>query len=156
MPLHHIDTASDVSITWTIAAPPTRVWQCLTDPALLREWLGTLAEGAVAPDSGFVVDHGDGYLCRSTVRSCAAPRELAFTWHFPDEPPSRVSIRLEETPDCSVLRLAHEDLVDLATSYRIGWCTHLTYLEAAALGTPLPWETFWSLHGTLAALDRAG
>jgi hypothetical protein len=44
-------------------------------------------------------------------------------------------------------------LADLTPSYRDGWCAHLSYLEAAALGTPLPASMFWQLHGTIAQLN---
>lgn len=133
--------------------PRARVWQCLTDADLLGQWLGELVSGAVAAEPEFVVNHGDGYCCRSTVVACAEPRRLDFTWHFPDEPTSQVGLELEESVGITDLRLSHIGLGDLAASYRDGWCVHLSYLEAAALGTPLPPSMFWRLHGTMAQLS---
>ena len=62
-------------------------------------------------------------------------------------------MELEESGGITDLRLSHSGLGDLAGSYRDGWCVHLSYLEAAALGTPLPSSMFWRLHGTMAQLN---
>ena len=153
VPLVHIDESVNVSLTWRMDVPRERVWHCLTNVDLLGQWLGKLVNGAVAAESEFVVDHGDDYCCRSTVVAYAEPRRLDFTWHFPDEPTSKVGLELEETAGKTDLRLSHSGLGDLAQSYRDGWCVHLTYLEAAALGTPLPPSMFWRLHGTMAQLN---
>ena len=61
----------------------------------------------------------------------------------------------QESGGITDLRLSHSGLGDLAGSYRYGWCVHLSYLEAAALGTPLPSSMFWRLHGTMAQLTCA-
>ncbi|SDL40471.1 SRPBCC family protein [Tessaracoccus oleiagri] len=151
MPLISIHEG-EIKLDWRIDAPRARVWQCITDPDLLSQWLGVLVEGIIAPGSTFVVDHGDEYCCRSVVESYAEPNKLGFTWHFADEPPSRVGLGLEEAEGATELRLSHRALGDLAESYVDGWCTHLSYLEAAALGTPLPASMFWRLHGTIAQL----
>lgn len=153
VPLIQIDESVDVSLTWRIEVPRARVWQCMTDADLLGQWLGQLVCGVVGAESNFVVNHGDDYLCRSTVVTCAEPSRLAFTWHFPDEPASKVGMELEESDGITDLRLGHSGLGDLAASYRDGWCVHLSYLEAAALGTPLPPSMFWRLHGTMAHLN---
>ena len=154
MPLTHIDEAVDVTLTWHMQASTARLWQCLTDAHLLNQWLGRLVGGAVRTGSDFVVDHGDGYLCSSRVIEYVEGKRLDFTWQFPDEPPSRVALELDESDGMSVLRLRHSELGDLADSYRVGWCVHLAYLEAASLGTPLPPSMFWPIHGTMAQLSR--
>jgi hypothetical protein len=107
----------------------------------------------VRAGADFAVDHGDGYACRSTVVAWDEPSTLDFTWHFPDEPASKVSVELEESSGLTDLRLSHSDLAGLTESYRDGWCVHLSYLEAAALGTPLPPSMFWRLHGTVTQLN---
>jgi uncharacterized protein YndB with AHSA1/START domain len=153
VPLVQIAESVDVSLNWRIEVPRTRVWECITHADLLSQWLGELVSGAVGAESNFVVNHGDDYCCRSTVVACAEPSRLDFTWHFPDEPPSKVALELEESGGITDLRLSHCALGGLAGSYRDGWCVHLTYLEAAALGTPLPPSMFWRLHGTVAQLN---
>jgi uncharacterized protein YndB with AHSA1/START domain len=153
VPLLQIDESSYLSLNWRIEAPKTRVWECITDADLLSQWLGELVSGAVGVESSFVVNHGGGYCCRSTVLAWVEPCRLDFTWQFPDEPPSKVALELKEQGGITDLRLSHTALGDLAESYRDGWCVHLSYLEAAALGTPLPASMFWRLHSTVAQLN---
>lgn len=50
VPLLDIDEATDVSLTWRIDVPRTRVWRCLTRADLLSQWLGELVSGAVGAD----------------------------------------------------------------------------------------------------------
>jgi len=154
VPLLQIEESVNVSLTWRIDAPRARVWQCITDADLLRHWLGELIDGEVRAESEFVVDHGDDYCCRSTVVTYAEPSRLDFTWHFPDEPESGVTLVLDELDGVTDVHLSHSELGDLARSYRDGWCVHLSYLEAAALGTPLPPSMFWRLHTTIEHLTR--
>lgn len=154
MPLLQIEESTNVNLSWHIAAPRARVWQCITDAALLRHWLGDLIDGAVRAGSEFVVDHGGDYCCRSTVVTYAEPSRLDITWHFPDEPESGVALVLDGLDGGTELRLSHSALGDLAESYRDGWCVHLSYLEATAMGTPLPASMFWPLHSTIAHLAR--
>lgn len=154
MPLVRIHEAADVRLDWRIDAPRAQVWQCITDPVLLSQWLGVLVEGSIEAGSAFVLDHGDEYYCRSAVLSYAEPHKLDFSWHFAQEPPSRVAFDLEESQRTTELRLHHSALGDLADPYVDGWCVHLSFLEASALGTPLPASMFWHLHGTMAHLRR--
>lgn len=156
MPLDSLDESGHLSLTWRVEVPPARVWQCLTDAVLLGQWLGELVNGSIEAGSTFEVDHGDGYRCRSTVTSWVEESRLDFTWCFPDEPASAVALQLEESAGATRLQLIHTALGDLRTSYRDGWCVHLSYLEGAALGTPLPSSMFWRLHGTVAELNRRG
>ena len=153
VPLLQIDESTDLSLNWRIEAPRARVWECITDADLLSQWLGELVSGAVGAESNFVVNHGDDYCCRSTVTAWDEPCRLAFTWHFPDEPASKVALELEESGGTTDLRLSHSALGNLTGSYRDGWCVHLSYLEAAALGTPLPPSIFWRLHETVVQLS---
>ena len=153
MPLLRIDESAGLSLSWRIEAPRIRVWDCITGADLLSQWLGELVSGSVEAESSFVVDHGDGYCCRSTVTAWDEPCRLGFTWHFPDEPASKVALELQESGGTTDLRLRHSALGNLTGSYRDGWCVHLSYLEAAALGTPLPPSMFWRLHETVAQLS---
>ena len=153
MPLLQLSPPDQVDLTWRIDAPVDRVWACLTRSDLLPQWLGRLTDGRVAAGAQFVIDHGEGHLCRSTTTGYVEAKSIAFTWAFPREPQSAVSIALEAGSAGTELRLMHDALGPLTSSYRDGWCVHLSYLEAAALGTPLPPTLFWSLHGTIERLN---
>ncbi|WP_162237709.1 SRPBCC domain-containing protein [Agreia sp. Leaf244] len=135
-----------VSLAWAIAAPPETVWSAWFDPTVLPQWLGSPVECDVRAGGRLVVDHGDGTLSRSEILDAAAPHRLVMTWEFPDEAPSKVSVAIVSEGEGTLLTLAHEQLGDLASSYESGWMTHLTFLEAAVEGDPLPTSQFWKLH----------
>lgn len=135
-------------LAWSIDAPVATAWEGLTAPSALERWLGRVVAGDVAAGASFVVDHGEGYLCESTVTSRVLERELAYSWTFPEEPPTQVSWTLRADGEATVLLLAHRNLGELTDSYRPGWMAHLTFLEAWCLGGPLPERMFWPLHST--------
>lgn len=83
----------------------------------LSLWLGQCIECDVRSDGRLVVDHGDGYLCRSVVTEAHEPHRLAMTWEFPDEPESRIGIELRPSVAGTVVELAHHGLGDLVGSY---------------------------------------
>ena len=129
VPLIQVDADSvNVCLTWRIEVPRARVWQCITDADLLSQGWASWVSGVVGADSEFVVDHGDDYCCRSTVLACSGPSRLDFTWHFPDEPASKVGMELKESGGITALQLTHSGLGDLAESYRDGWCVRSGYL----------------------------
>lgn len=149
------DTES-LRVEWVVPAQPDRLWSCLTEDAALSQWLGGLVQGHVGPGRSFVVDHGEGACSSSTVLECTAGISINYTWDFPDEPTSEVSWTLSTHDEGTTVHLTHTGLGDLTTSYTNGWIVHLTYLEAAALGTPLPGRMFWQLHSTVARLRLHG
>jgi uncharacterized protein YndB with AHSA1/START domain len=153
MPLLQIDASTDVTLAWRIDASRARVWECLTEAGLVGQWLGEVVEGAIRDGADFVVDQGDNSCCQSTVTRYEERYRLDFTWDFPEEPESTVAFQLGGSGSVTELRLRHTSLADLAASYRDGWCVHLSYLEGAAIGAPLPRAMFWPLHGTIARLN---
>lgn len=150
-----------VRLDWLLPCDRSHVWDHLTDLASLPEWLGEAQEGSFDAGSVIVVDHGEGYLCRSRVLRVDEATSLVMTWHFPDEPPSQVELTLATDPgeaqDSSTegrtrLTLHHTGLGDLAADYLAGWVTHITYLEASLVGVPLAPGAFWGLCATNARL----
>jgi uncharacterized protein YndB with AHSA1/START domain len=141
--------AGAVGISWSFAHSPAVVWAALTEPVSIAQWLGEVVECDMRPGGSLVVDHGEGYRSRSAVLEADPPRRLAMTWEFPDEPPSEVAFTLRASDDGTVLELVHTLAPEVADAYRVGWITHLTYLEAVGDGEPLPASQFWKLHATL-------
>ena len=153
MPLTAIHSGpADLTVDWELPAAAEQVWQALTQPALLETWLGTLTDGEIATDADFTVAHGAGYNCISRVSEFKPNAVLRYSWLFPDEPASDVTFTLSAAGDLTRVQLTHRGLADLVPSYRDGWIVHLTYLEAAVLGIPLPKQFFWQLHATVASL----
>lgn len=139
-------------VVWEFSLPAEAVWAGFVDPTLLSQWLGQSIECDVRPGGRLVIDHGEGYLSRSVVTVATEPHRLAMTWDFPEEPESRIGIELRSSEAGTLLELAHQGLGDLVGSYGPGWVTHLTFLEAAAAGVPIPMSHFWKLHGTFQSL----
>lgn len=157
MPLTSIETnESELQVEWVVDAPVVRAWEALTTPSRLGEWLGTVVAGSISPGSSFAIDHGDGYVCESTVVRCEALTALTCSWKFPDEPRTDVAWSLTPHGDGTSLTVTHSGLADLVSSYRAGWPVHLTFLEGSVLGTPLPWSMFWPIHSTIVRLNAPG
>ena len=142
-------------MTWSIDPSAEALWACLTAPSHLSLWLGELVAGSVSAGQSFTIDHGEGYRCTSRVIAFEPTRLLKYSWSFPDEPVSEVSWSLSPEEDSTRLLLTHTGLENLVTSYLSGWMTHLTFLEAATLGSPLPISLFWRIHGTITHLNRS-
>ncbi|MCC3301735.1 SRPBCC domain-containing protein [Arthrobacter sp. zg-Y895] len=156
MPLTSVSTADGtLRISWTFPAPAQAVWAGFTDAALLSQWLGLPVECDVRTGGTIVVDHSGGYLSRSVITDVDEPRRLAMSWEFPEEPESRIQIRLRDAEEGTGLDFRHHDLGALVDSYGPGWITHLTYLEGAVAGAAIPAGQFWPLHATFETLYGA-
>ncbi|MCF2586866.1 hypothetical protein [Brevibacterium sp. UCMA 11752] len=167
----HVDRPGDVlTIEWSLPHDQPSVWEHLTAAAMLHEWLGQPTTFDARVGGEIIVDHGDGYLCRSEVLSLTHDggqshgSSAEVSWEFPDEPQSRLCLRTfdpdypdndtsntgDNTP--SALVIQHSGLGTLIDSYLSGWLTHLTYFEASLSETPLPPEQFWPLCATFEQL----
>jgi uncharacterized protein YndB with AHSA1/START domain len=153
MPLSTISTDDDaLVIAWSLSVPAQAVWGGFNDPALLSQWLGQSIECDIRPGGRLVVDHGEGHLSRSAVTEAKEPHRLVMTWKFPDEPESWIAIEFRPLDAGTGVSLKHHGLGDLVGSYGPGWITHLTFLEAAVAGVPIPTSHFWKLHATIESL----
>jgi uncharacterized protein YndB with AHSA1/START domain len=63
----------------TLPVDPDEAWEALTDPELLAEWLGADRE--------------------AVLEEAERGERLVFWWWEPDEPGSRVELRLVAVPD---------------------------------------------------------
>jgi uncharacterized protein YndB with AHSA1/START domain len=63
----------------TIQGDPDEVWEALTDPELMAEWLGSERE--------------------AVLEEAERAHRLVFWWWEEDEPGSRVELRLVAVPD---------------------------------------------------------
>ena len=101
----------DVTSIIEIETPRERVWQAITDPTLVAQWMGCLRFQPVVghvfylqPDRArrLAGDPTDGIACR--IEMLDAPRRLAFSWGLPD---THVDIRLRNIPGGTHVRLVH-------------------------------------------------
>lgn len=164
MPLQRIDVNlpdDALTVSWELPHPRQTVWRHLQNPETLTEWLGRPLVFDTRIGGEIIIDHADDYLCRSEVLSFTE-FESALSWKFPDEPSSRISLRLTtaesaERPEnaevsmetATILTLGHLGLGPLIDSYATGWLTHLTFFESSLNGSPLPSSQFWPLCTTV-------
>jgi uncharacterized protein YndB with AHSA1/START domain len=78
-------------------APPSEVWEALTDEEQLEEWFANDVEFDLADGGTFRWD--DGEVRRAVVEEVDAERRLALRWWDPASPEeSEVTFTLEEIP----------------------------------------------------------
>jgi uncharacterized protein YndB with AHSA1/START domain len=119
-------------------APAGRVWQFLTDSALLPEWYG---DGAIEPREGGAVTLMAGHI-RGVVTGWRPEKFLAYTWSVfqPGEdvsawPISYVELALEAEGAGTKLTLTHRPIPQAMHSLTmIGWHTMLDLIAAGLNG----------------------
>lgn len=125
------------------------VWQAITEPAELSEWLG---EVDFEPEEGSAIrirfegDDDDAVLGR--VRSFAAPHVFEFTWsgNADDPDPSVVRFELETDGNHTVLTLIHSRQGrGSASGTAPGWHAHLDVLDGFLSGEPCKWEACYAV-----------
>jgi uncharacterized protein YndB with AHSA1/START domain len=136
------------------AAPPARLWDALTDPAVLCQWL---APGHIAPyvggeaklsfeDSGIAID--------STVTAYAWGELLEYSWSGKGEPLRPLRWEIERTLHGTNVRLTLSvpDSEDAARA-AAGFEAHLDMLAAALEGVPIkfPFPRFKAMRDTYRA-----
>lgn len=124
------------------------VWQMLTVPARLVDWL---APGTIEPKRGGAAKLNfvdSGIVINSTVTEFDPPHLLEYSWSSPGEPSRPVRYELQLlAPDRTrlMLTLCSPADEDVARSCA-GWEAHLMMLLAAIEGVPIkfPFERFQS------------
>lgn len=136
---------TEARITRSFLYTPEQVWELLTAPARLAEWLAPgaidLRVGGSAKlnfiDSGIVID--------SKVTACERYQVLAYSWSKPGDPlrPVRWDLKQEGVGTRLTLTLGLPSEEDVARSCA-GWEAHLEMLAAALEGVPIkfPFERF--------------
>jgi uncharacterized protein YndB with AHSA1/START domain len=124
-----------------IDAPPSAVFEFLTDPAKMVRWMGTEAILDPRPGGVYRVNVNGRECVRGEVIEIIPHRSLVFTWGWEDEtlpvPPgaSTVAISLESDGDGTIVRLTHRDLPqDMRAFHGIGWDYALPRLAVVAAG----------------------
>lgn len=115
-----------------IAAAPADVWKCLTSPEFTRQyWHGTDVRSDFEQGSTieFLTPDGEVGVC-GEILEAEFPVSLSYTWQFTrdpetrDDPPSRVTFRLEELDVGTRLTVVHDQLAEgckTAELVTFGW-----------------------------------
>jgi uncharacterized protein YndB with AHSA1/START domain len=127
----------------TLSGSPTRIWEYLTEPALISTWL---ADASINLSVGGEVElrKKDGALVNGKITKCEAPRLLSYSWKD-----SAVTFEVDKSEDAGVtLVLSHSGLQPAHIhKFFAGWHTHLEILSARLRGDnpesyPLLFEHF--------------
>ena len=130
-----------------IAATPEEVWRGLTTPEFTEQyWHNTRIESDYEPGSVVEFTNPDGSVgvC-GEILEAHYPETLAYTWRFArdrammDDPPSRVTFRLERLDVGTRLTVTHDQLAEGSATFAAvstGWpyviCGLKTLLETNA------------------------
>jgi uncharacterized protein YndB with AHSA1/START domain len=124
-----------------IDAPPSAVFEFLTDPAKMVRWMGTDATLDPRPGGRYWVNVNGHERVSGKVVELVPDRLLVFTWGWEDGtlpvPPgaSTVEIALQPDGNGTLLRLTHRDLPqDMRAFHRLGWEYALPRLAVVAAG----------------------
>ncbi len=99
-----------------IAKSPEEVWKALTSPEFTKQyWHRTEIQSDFSVGSPIRFMNESGSVgCEGEILTSNHPVELAYTWHFPnnpetkDEPPSRVTFKLEAIATGTRLTMIHD------------------------------------------------
>lgn len=129
-----VDRATgSVHLERTLPAPPRVVWDALTDPTRLHEWLAPVERGKPA-DGEFVLRMNSSETATCTVITWDPPRELRVTWDYTDEGPSELSFQLSEADGHTLLTVEHVQIPADPVQYGAGWHAHIDRLAARLSG----------------------
>jgi uncharacterized protein YndB with AHSA1/START domain len=140
---------TEVRMWRTLAHPATYVWEMLTAPDRLAQWL---APGTIEPRVGGAarLDFKDsGIMIDSTVTEFEPVKAIAYSWSGPGEPLRPLRFRLEPVSDGTrlevTLRVPKDE--DAARS-AAGFEAHIEMLAAALEGVPIkfPFQLFLELR----------
>lgn len=143
------DGSYEVRFERALAQSIEKVWAALTDPAVLRTWIG---EVTIEPKIGgaFILRfNGSSAVMTGEITQFEPPRVIEYTWTEPHYAPALV--RWELAPDGAGTRLAltHTAPPEAHRSdvigYLGGWHDYLDNLPAVLDGrTPEPAESRWA------------
>lgn len=123
-----------------IAAPPSLVYQYLTDSDKWARWQGVGATVDSSTGGVFTIRMPNGASSRGQFVELEPNRRIVFTWGWIDHPgvppgSTRVEIVLDEQGDETLLTLTHSGLPDSEVPlHQSGWNHYLPRLAAVAEG----------------------
>jgi uncharacterized protein YndB with AHSA1/START domain len=132
-----------VRLERTLPAAVHEVWDALTDPARLHEWLAPVEQGSPA-DGAFVLRMSADETATCAVATWDPPNELRVTWDYTGEEPSELSVRLSAVDGATLLTLEHTQITADPVQYGAGWHVHLDRLAARLFGVE---GTAWGCEG---------
>jgi uncharacterized protein YndB with AHSA1/START domain len=128
-----------VEKTLFIAATPGRVYQLLTDAALLVEWMAPIARVDPRPGGDITWTHSNGDSVVGVFVELVADRRVVFTYGWDRDdvgiPAGSTTVEIDLRPlrGGTELRLVHRGLQGpMADAHAEGWANYLARLAARA------------------------
>lgn len=138
----HADGSHDVRFTRVIPKAPEKVWAALTEPSLLRNWLG---EVEIEPRVGghFVLHFRESTdVMRGLISAFEPPRVIEYSWIETNFAPCVVRWELAAHPEGCLLTLTHAAPPEAGKSdvigYLGGWHAFLDALPGGVDGAFIP------------------
>ena len=127
--------------TVTIRATPEALFAFFTDPAKMKQWIGTEVELDARPGGVFRVVPNRADVIRGRYLEVTPPSRVVFTWGFEGDgqalPPgaSVVEITLRPVDEGTEVRLVHRALPDgIREAHAVGWSHYVARIAVAAEG----------------------
>ena len=124
--------------------PVAKVWAALTDPAVLKNWLGDIA---IEPRVGgkYVIDFRGAERMTGTIIAFESERVLAYTWIEDGKlPPSHVRWDLAKDGDGCRLMLTHTYPASMTRKdivpFLAGWHAFMDVIGRGAAGEFIPYQ----------------
>ena len=124
-----------------IDAPPARVYELLTDAALLIEWMAPVATVDSRPGGTITWTHLNGDSVVGTFVELVPDRRIVFTYGWDRQdvriPPGSTTVEIDLRPrhGGTDLHLIHRGLAEpMADAHSGGWANYLSRLAAVAEG----------------------
>jgi uncharacterized protein YndB with AHSA1/START domain len=143
-----------------IDAPPSVVFQFLTDPTKMVRWMGVQAEIDPKPGGIYRLDPNGRDVIRGEYLEVIPDSRVVFTWGWETPSPgmpavpagsTRVEIDLQAEGSGTRLRLIHHQLPpDASERHAFGWAHYLERLKKVSQGTepgPDPYADLGVRHG---------
>ena len=112
----------------TLDAPPSDVWETLTDEVLLEQWLADDVELDLREGGDARFELAGGETRHARIERVEAEERLTFSWWTADgEPPQRVDFRLEPADGRRTRLIVVETRTEVAAP---AWAPSLTALAA--------------------------
>jgi uncharacterized protein YndB with AHSA1/START domain len=141
-----VETTESLRITRVIGAPRDAVWDAITQPEQMKQWMCPAPNGVEVCSADVRVGgtyeiqmavDGKRHKAVGTYREIEKPSRLVYTWDWRDSEmdamgDTLVTIELNEVDGGTELVLVHEGLPapDAKDGHEQGWTACLTHLEA--------------------------
>lgn len=136
-----------VTVSRHMSAPPSVVYEYLTESEKWARWQGSEATIEARPGGMFLMRMPDGSSARGEFVELVPGQRVVFTWGWIDHPglppgSSTVEIDIRPADAGSIVTITHSELPDDEIEvHTMGWVYYLPRLAAAAEGAEVTPDT---------------